>query len=110
MLFPPVAKLSTEINVFIGSYFCYDNPAALQDNFERDLDLSTRNFVLLYSIYSWPNVIFCFIGGFLLDSVFGIRLGTMIYMILTMVGQLIFATGATLNAFWLMMLGRLVFG
>ncbi|XP_043288687.1 major facilitator superfamily domain-containing protein 1-like [Venturia canescens] len=93
-----------------GSYFCYDNPAALQDNFKRDLGLSTRNFVLLYSIYSWPNVIFCFIGGFLLDSVFGIRLGTMIYMALTMIGQLIFATGATLNAFWLMMLGRLVFG
>lgn len=76
----------------------------------HDLDLTTSKFVLLYSIYSWPNVIFCFIGGFLLDSVFGIRLGTVIYMAITLIGQLIFASGALLDAFWLMMLGRFVFG
>nr|XP_050864062.1 major facilitator superfamily domain-containing protein 1-like isoform X3 [Vespula vulgaris] len=93
-----------------GSYFCFDNPGALQDNFKTDLQMSTSKFVLLYSIYSWPNVILCFIGGFLLDSVFGVRLGTIIYMGLTLIGQLIFATGAMVNAFWLMMIGRFVFG
>lgn len=72
--------------------------------------MSTSTFVLLYSIYSWPNVILCFIGGFLLDSVFGIRLGTVIYMALTLIGQIIFASGAMIDAFWLMMLGRFVFG
>lgn len=93
-----------------GSYFCYDNPGALQDNFKSDLQLSTSKFVLLYSIYSWPNVILCFIGGFLLDSVFGIRLGTIIYMGITLTGQVIFATGAIFNTFWLMMVGRFIFG
>lgn len=93
-----------------GSYFCFDNPGALQDNFMDDLQMSTSKFVLLYSIYSWPNVVLCFIGGFLLDSVFGIRLGTVIYMALTLIGQIIFASGAMINAFWLMMLGRFVFG
>ncbi|XP_063993855.1 major facilitator superfamily domain-containing protein 1-like [Diachasmimorpha longicaudata] len=93
-----------------GSYFCYDNPAALQDYFKNDLGMSTSQFVLLYSIYSWPNVVFCFIGGFLLDSVFGIRLGTIIYMGLALAGQLIFATGAIFNGFWTMMIGRLIFG
>ncbi|XP_028046162.1 major facilitator superfamily domain-containing protein 1 isoform X2 [Monomorium pharaonis] len=93
-----------------GSYFCFDNPGALQDNFKTDLHMSTSTFVLLYSIYSWPNVILCFIGGFLLDSVFGIRLGTVIYMGLTLIGQIIFASGAMIDAFWLMMLGRFVFG
>jgi len=82
----------------------------LQDNFKADLHMSTSKFVLLYSIYSWPNVILCFIGGFLLDSVFGIRLGTVIYMGLTLIGQIIFASGAMIDAFWLMMLGRFVFG
>ena len=72
--------------------------------------MSTSKFVLLYSIYSWPNVILCFVGGFLLDSVFGIRLGTVIYMAVTMIGQFIFALGALLDAFWLMMVGRFVFG
>ncbi|XP_033325269.1 lysosomal dipeptide transporter MFSD1 isoform X1 [Megalopta genalis] len=96
--------------VGFGAYFCFDNPSALQDNFKTDLQMSTSKFVLLYSIYSWPNVILCFIGGYLLDSIFGIRLGTIIYMALTLIGHLIFATGALVNAFWLMMLGRFVFG
>lgn len=93
-----------------GSYFCYDSPGALQDNFKSDLNISAKEFMLLYSIYSWPNVILCFIGGFLIDSVFGIRLGTNIYMGLTLIGQCIFATGGLYDAFWLMMLGRFIFG
>ncbi|OAD46998.1 Major facilitator superfamily domain-containing protein 1, partial [Eufriesea mexicana] len=93
-----------------GPYFCFDNPAALQDNFKTDLHMSTTKFILLYSIYSWPTVIFCFISGFLLDSVFGIRLGTSIYMGITLIGQIIFATGALIDTFWMMMLGRFVLG
>ncbi|XP_034655763.1 major facilitator superfamily domain-containing protein 1 [Drosophila subobscura] len=93
-----------------GSYFCYDNPGALQDVFKRDLHLSSTQFTLIYSIYSWPNVVLCFLGGFLIDRVFGIRLGTIIYMLILLVGQVIFASGALLNAFWLMILGRFIFG
>ncbi|XP_063696106.1 major facilitator superfamily domain-containing protein 1-like isoform X1 [Culicoides brevitarsis] len=96
--------------VGFASYFCYDNPGALQDNFKSDLGLSTTQFVVLYSIYSWPNVILCFIGGFLMDRVFGIRLGTIIYMFILMVGQLVFAIGGLIDAFWLMVLGRFIFG
>lgn len=51
----------------IGSYFCYDNPGALQDYFIKDMQLTTTQFVWLYSIYSWPNVVLCFVGGFLMD-------------------------------------------
>lgn len=93
-----------------GSYFCFDNPGALQDNFIKDMDLTTSQFVYLYSWYSWPNVIMCFIGGFLIDSVFGIRLGTVIYALLVVLGQLVFAAGAYLNTLWIMLLGRLIFG
>lgn len=65
---------------------------------------------MLYSIYSWPNVILCFIGGFLIDRVFGVRLGTIIYMFILMIGQLVFAFGATVNGFYIMLLGRFIFG
>lgn len=94
----------------LGSYFCYDNPAALQDYFIRDMSLSTSDFVLLYSWYSWPNAILCFVGGFLMDRIFGIRLGTFIYALLVVLGQLIFAYGAFMNAFWLTIAGRFIFG
>lgn len=90
--------------------FCYDFPGALQNYFLRDMNMSTTQFALLYSIYAWPNVILCFIGGFLIDRVFGIRFGTIFFMFIVMIGQLIVAFGAILNAYWMMILGRLIFG
>ncbi|XP_075426689.1 lysosomal dipeptide transporter MFSD1 isoform X1 [Ascaphus truei] len=93
-----------------GSYFCYDNPAALQTQVQGDMKVNTATFMQLYAWYSWPNVVLCFFGGFLIDRVFGIRLGTVIFSLFVCVGQVIFAMGAFFNAFWLMEAGRLVFG
>lgn len=93
-----------------GSYFCYDNPAALMDYFSKDLNLSTTQYSLLYSLYSWPNVVLCFIGGFLIDRVFGIGLGTNLYMLITLIGQVVFSMGVMFDIFWVMVLGRFVFG
>ncbi|EEB18317.1 transport protein, putative [Pediculus humanus corporis] len=93
-----------------GYCFCYDIPGALQDNFKSDMDLTTSEFVLLYSWYSWPTVILCFVGGFLLDRVFGLRWGTIIYSAVLVLGQFIFALGGLVNIFWVMILGRFIFG
>ncbi|CAL8078201.1 unnamed protein product [Orchesella dallaii] len=93
-----------------GSYFCYDNPGSLQDNFIEDLDITTAQFAQLYSWYSWPNVVLCFVGGFLLDRVFGIRLGTVIFCVFIVIGQIIFALGGIFDMFWLMIVGRFIFG
>ena len=72
-----------------GSYFCYDNPAALQDRMEQDLKLTTSQFMWFYSMYSWPNVILCFFGGFLIDRVFGVRLGAIIFSVFVVAGQVL---------------------
>nr|KAF6478110.1 major facilitator superfamily domain containing 1 [Molossus molossus] len=93
-----------------GSYFCYDNPAALQTQVKRDMQVNTTKFMLLYAWYSWPNVVLCFLGGFLIDRVFGIRWGTIIFSCFVCIGQVIFALGGIFNAFWLMEFGRFVFG
>lgn len=93
-----------------GSYFCYDNPGALQTQVKRDMQVNTTKFMLLYAWYSWPNVILCFLGGFLIDRIFGIRWGTVIFSCFVCIGQVIFALGGIFNAFWLMELGRFVFG
>ncbi|XP_070367516.1 lysosomal dipeptide transporter MFSD1-like [Equus asinus] len=93
-----------------GSYFCYDNPAALQSQFKRDMQVNTTKFMLLYAWYSWPNVVLCFFGGFLIDRVFGIRWGTIIFSCFVCTGQVVFALGGIFNAFWLMEFGRFVFG
>lgn len=37
------------------------------------MDITTSQFMLMYSLYSWPNVIICFFGGYLIDRWLGIR-------------------------------------
>lgn len=37
------------------------------------MKVNTAQFMALYAWYSWPNVVLCFFGGFLIDRVFGIR-------------------------------------
>lgn len=70
-----------------GSYFCYDNPGALEEHIKEDMEVTTSEYMMLYSLYSWPNVILCFFGGFLIDRVFGIRLGALIFSAIIFVGQ-----------------------
>ncbi|XP_072033849.1 lysosomal dipeptide transporter MFSD1-like [Amphiura filiformis] len=93
-----------------GAYFCYDNPSVLQSEIKYAMDVDTSKFMLLYSLYSWPNVVLCFFGGFLLDRVFGIRLGAIAFSTFVVFGQCITAAGATLNNYNIMLAGRFVFG
>ncbi len=96
--------------IFSATSFCYDAPGGLQDRFRDDLNMSTSKFSFLYSIYSWPSVVLTIVGGFLIDRVFGIRFGTILFLLILTTGQFIFAVGATMNEFWLMLVGRFVFG
>ncbi|XP_071798921.1 lysosomal dipeptide transporter MFSD1-like [Asterias amurensis] len=93
-----------------GSYYCYDTPSALEDIIKEDLNVNTSQYVLLYSLYSWPNVILCFFGGFLIDKVFGIRVGTLVFGGFVLAGQCVFALGALLDNFTCMLAGRFIFG
>ena len=72
--------------------------------------IDTAQYSLLYSLYSWPNVILSIFGGFLLDRVFGIRLGTVVFSAFICLGQVIFALGGFINSFPTMLVGRFVFG
>ncbi|KAK2155682.1 hypothetical protein LSH36_233g01003 [Paralvinella palmiformis] len=77
---------------------------------EEDLNLDPGQYMGFYSWYSWPNVVLCFFGGYLIDKVFGVRLGAIVFSVFVTVGQCIFGLGALLNRYWLMCLGRFVFG
>jgi MFS family permease len=93
-----------------GSYFCYDNPAALQREIKTDMDVNNSEYLMLYSLYSWPNVVLCFIGGILIDRKLGVRWGGIVFAGFVMAGQVLFSMGAFVNAYWLMEVGRFVFG
>lgn len=64
---------------------------------------------LMYSIYSFPNIILPFIGGIFIMK-FGIRIMFIIYGASLVVGQFIFATGCYHNNIYVMLIGRMFFG
>ncbi|XP_066952931.1 major facilitator superfamily domain-containing protein 1-like isoform X1 [Macrobrachium rosenbergii] len=93
-----------------GSYFSYDSPASLQDQIKDDMHVNTVQFASLYSLYSWPNVILSFLGGFLIDRLFGIRIGTIVFSAIVTASQFVYALGAFVDRFWVMQLARFLFG
>jgi MFS family permease len=66
-------------------------------------------FNLLYTVYSFPNVILPFFGGSLVDK-FGSALCLTFFASLCAAGQLIFAIGASYKSWKIMLLGRTIYG
>ena len=67
------------------------------------------NFNLLYTVYSIPNIVLPFFGGYLVDR-FSARAVNVLCSSFILTGQLLVALGAHLELFWLMILGRICFG
>jgi len=71
----------------------------------------------MYSIYSWPNTIQPFIGGYLIDNVLGPRKAAILFCSLVALGTAIVALSTTLEfphgsfmPFYIAVCGRFVFG
>lgn len=88
--------------------------------------MDNTQYNLLYSLYSWPNVILSLIGGVLIDRWIGVRIGTVLFSVLVTLGQvyllhvcleifllffqLVFALGGIFDSFVVMLIGRFIFG
>ncbi len=93
-----------------GNYFCFDNPGALQNEIKETMHVSTFEFANLYAFYSWPNVFFPVLGGYLIDTLFGLRFGASFFACLLIVGQAMVSAGAFVDSYVTMEIGRFVFG
>ena len=93
-----------------GSSFCLDNPAALENIFIINLHLTTSQFMSLYSLYSYPNVVLSYVGGFLIDRYIGVRWGAILFASLIFIGQCLFALGASVSSLYLMYISRIIYG
>ncbi|CAF1189399.1 unnamed protein product [Didymodactylos carnosus] len=93
-----------------SSYYCYDNPAGLQDVMKDDLKISSSTFTAFYSWYSWPNVVLAAVGGVLIDKYLGVAFGAVLFSAFIVLGQIVFGFGGYLRSIWLMNAGRFIFG
>ncbi|XP_060073694.1 major facilitator superfamily domain-containing protein 1-like [Ylistrum balloti] len=117
-----------------GSYYCFDMPSVLQDEFQGVsnctqnstgqenetcvkcddcLGMSADDYNLLYAIYAWTNAAVVIGAGFLIDKL-GNRVGVFLFSFLCVVGSSTFALGSMLKGtsamLPVMLLGRLLFG
>jgi MFS family permease len=105
-----------------GVYYSFDIPAALHQQLKDYMSGGTDDvsddgsgsnyavmFNLLYSVYSIPNIILPFFGGAIVDHL-GADRSAVIFSILTLLGQIIFAAGTSIRSWKVMLLGRTVYG
>lgn len=64
---------------------------------------------MLYSVYSMPNIILPFFGGMLIDKI-GVRKSIIIFSFTLILGQGIVVIGGYTLIYYVMLLGRGVFG
>eukprot|EP00276_Gloeochaete_wittrockiana_P025267 CAMPEP_0184370298 /NCGR_PEP_ID=MMETSP1089-20130417/162740_1 /TAXON_ID=38269 ORGANISM="Gloeochaete wittrockiana, Strain SAG46.84" /NCGR_SAMPLE_ID=MMETSP1089 /ASSEMBLY_ACC=CAM_ASM_000445 /LENGTH=555 /DNA_ID=CAMNT_0026712879 /DNA_START=102 /DNA_END=1769 /DNA_ORIENTATION=+ len=116
----PWLVLSSICFLTFGSYWVYDTPGAIQTPLTWWFGNSTMgrpsyNYTntdnsLLYSVYSWPNVVLAFFGGFIVDRFTGVRQGAFLFCSLVFMGQVIFALGIQFKYYWVCVFGRFFYG
>lgn len=92
-----------------GNDYCYDLPQALETEIESKFGIDEVQYNLLYSVYSLPNIILPFFGGYILDY-FGVKVGVLLYVTLIISGQALFTLGCYTGNFDLLVLGRCIYG
>eukprot|EP00520_Triparma_pacifica_P017792 CAMPEP_0118668346 /NCGR_PEP_ID=MMETSP0785-20121206/20294_1 /TAXON_ID=91992 /ORGANISM="Bolidomonas pacifica, Strain CCMP 1866" /LENGTH=588 /DNA_ID=CAMNT_0006562907 /DNA_START=19 /DNA_END=1785 /DNA_ORIENTATION=+ len=97
--------------MMIGNYYCYDNPAALINQLQTLMGNNNfaRDYNLLYTVYSIPNMALPFFGGYFVDKL-GAPSCLIIFGSLILCGQTLFAFGSSITSWPVMWAGRVLFG
>ena len=98
--------------ITFGTYWISDTPAALYTQFQQWFgpSFTSDTNANLYAVYSYPNVILPFVCGILVDKYIGVRWGTMLFVILSTIGELIFCIGISAKDLNVALIGRFVIG
>ena len=94
----------------VVAYFSMESPGGLEEVIIRVMNVDTTQYELQFSASSWSNVVVCLLGGVLVDRVLGLRLGFFLSMMIAASGQLVWALGAFVGEYWVMLCGRLLLG
>src|SRR5438874_879912 len=89
-----------------GSYFAYDSVGAIETTLIREFHTDRAAIGTMYSMYSLAAVFAVLGGGLLIDRV-GVRLASLIFSTLVVIGAALVATAPSLAV---LDIGRIVFG
>ena len=74
------------------------------------MKLSHSQYNLIFSAYSWCDIVMSLVGSILVNKYLGIRLGLVIFTTISTIGQTAVSFGAYINSFYVVLLGRVVLG
>jgi MFS family permease len=98
------------ICVVFSGYFSYDLPGVTSEELKREpLRLSNVQLGLLFSVYALPNSFLPLFSG-MFFTVLGVWRGVILIGCIISLGVFIVAVGVSLNSFWIMLVGRIVYG
>ena len=72
-------------NFYFGAYYCYDNFGPIETEIKKELNIDSAQYLLLYSVYSYPGCFMPVLGGMLMDSI-GIRIGLFTFTLINTIG------------------------
>ena len=95
---------------YTSMFFAIELPTGLQKTLLNVIDIDAKQYNLLFSISTWPDVVLSVFGGLLVDRVIGIRVGVLLVAAIGVVGEAIFTIGGFFNSYAVILVGRVVFG
>ena len=90
--------------------FCMDFPAGIQATIIKVMELDNTQYDLIFSAYSWPDIVMSIVGTVIVDKYLGMRRGLCIFSCILLAGQTIICVGAYTNSFPILLCGRVVLG
>ena len=91
-------------------YFCIDLPGGLETVIIKVTGINVMKYNAIFSAYAWSDILMPIIGGMIVDRVVGMRCGYLIFASILMIGQGVVTIGGYLGIFWVMLLGRIIYG
>ena len=73
--------------------FCIEMMGGLQNNFIKVFKIDAKQYNILFSAYTWPDILLSIVGAIIIDRFIGKRIGLMVIATSLVVGIMIFITG-----------------
>lgn len=102
--------LAFTVFIVFSGYFSYDLPGITSEDLKKEpVSLTNVELGLLFSVYAFPNAFLPLFSG-MFFTVLGVWKGVLIIGVVIGCGIAIIAAGVAAQSFWLMLLGRAVYG
>jgi MFS family permease len=94
-----------------GSYWVFDTPGAIENQLKTWFGggYGDQQNNILYSVYSFPNMVLALFGGYFVDRL-NVRKAALLFCSLVLLGELVFCMGVTFKIYAVAVIGRFIFG